>query len=729
MNCCALGGVLVLAALTPLVGANASTAAYAAESDTDLYLITLTGPGTAGNDANQGSAESRTNMIADQDATLGLLGADDPTYRWTTALNGFAVELTPDQAASARTLPTVDLVEPDTVRPVAGTAAAPRTGPSTGPITGPAAAPVTGAAGGRDTNGRGTVIGIVDTGISPAAPALVATPSLGAVPARFAGTCDAASRWSAGYCNGKIASATWFVKGFGADRLRAEADLSPLDDSGHGTQVASIAAGNAKVTALSAGRRLGNFSGTAPDARLAIYKACWSAPDPTDDGCSTADVVSAIDRAVHDRVDVLNVSVDSPPSVGPDTVDLALLGAVERDIFVATAAGNDARTTGYLQPWVTTVGASTSNTHAGALELSSGDSIKGALAARRLPSRAPVVLAGDVPAPGRSRAEARLCTPGALDASRVTDKIVLCERGEIARVDKSSAVRLADGVAMVLVNAPDEALSADFHAVPTLNVDSGEGARLRRAAKAPGRLRGRLVHVDEATRAAEVLSSSNHGSAGSGTVKPDLIAPGFGLLAATAPGSGEGRWQLLSGTSGATARVSGMAARIRAAHPDWSAARTRSALMTSARQATGSPGALRQGAGVLRGDSTLRPGLVFDLGRSAFRRARQAGRDVSELNLPAAERRVPASGTVVVRRVTNVGTRSMYYSSSTTGFRANSVKVVPAAIKIAPGETSSFRVRIRRLPGQRPDADQDSGSVTWRGADGTRVAIPVVLTR
>ncbi|KQY56653.1 S8 family serine peptidase [Nocardioides sp. Root140] len=699
----ALAGVGLCAALNPVP--------VSAEPTDSLYLITLDGPGTAGDRSAESAANLRTSMLAQQDDTLELLDADDPVYRWTTALNGFAVALSADQARLARGLPGVALVERNDIRSLAGTTA---DSLSAGPVP-------------RGSGGRGTVIGVVDSGISPDTPALVSTTSLGALPTDFRGTCEASATWSSSDCNGKIASATWFVTGFGADNLRSSAELSPRDDSGHGTKVASVAAGNAKVTAISSGRRLGTFSGTAPDARLAVYKACWSAPDPADDGCSTADVVSAIDRAVHDRVDVLNVSVASPGAGAPDTVDLALLGAAERDIFVTAAAGNDHRSAGYQHPWVTTVGASSGPDRSGALELPSGAPITGILTARSLPHRAPVVLAADVPAPGRTPAEARLCLPGALDAARAADRIVLCERGQVARVDKSAAVRLADGVGMVLVNAPGESLSADFHSVPTLHVDATEGARLRRAVAAPGILRGRLVHTRGAAGAPAVLPWSARGSADAGVVKPDLVAPGFGLLAATSPAAGNGNWELLSGTSGATARVSGLAASLRSAHPNWSANRVRSALMTTSRQADHRPSALRQGAGIVRSDDDARPGLVFDLPPSAYRRALDAGRDPSVLNLPSAERRVPARGTIITRRVTNVGPKAMYYSSEATGFDTHIVTVVPAALKIAPGDTRSFHVHVLRRTPMRGAAD--SGSVTWRGANGTRVRIPLVLTR
>src|SRR5215218_6294420 len=99
--------------------------------------------------------------------------------------------------------------------------------------------------------------------------------------------------------------------------------------------MASIAAGNAGITARVHGQRVGTYGGVAPQARLAVYKACWTAPDPDDDGCATAD------EATADGVDVLNLSVGG--SAGFDTVERALLGAAESDVVVVGAAGNSPR--------------------------------------------------------------------------------------------------------------------------------------------------------------------------------------------------------------------------------------------------------------------------------------------------------------------------------------------------------------------------------------------------
>lgn len=710
IGCAVVSALLLAAQSMGVIPASATTPS----ADESLYLVTLEGPGTAAHTAAPGT-QSRTQLLAAQDDTLEALGADEPVYRWTTALNGFAVELTAAQAAEAHALPEVALVQRDAIRPLAGSSALASAAHEGGTT--------------RDAKGGDdAVIGIIDTGISTSSPALAGGGEPVAAPRGFRGTCRAADSWGPQDCNHKVIAATWFVDGFGADKLRSGSSLSPVDDTGHGTQVASIAAGNDRVSALASGRELGTFSGSAPGARISVYKACWSAPDPEDDGCSTADVVSAVDRAVADRVDVLNLSVGSGP--GLDTVDLALLGAAEADVFVATAAGNGGDTSGYQQPWVTTVGATSGRDRSGALRLRGGPSISGILTARRLPDRARVIRAADAPAPGHARSEAALCAPGSLDAGRTAGRIVLCERGQVARVDKSAAVDLADGVAMVLVNASGEGLSADFHSVPTLHVSATEGAQLRRALRGSDRPTGKLVHTRGAAGAQRVMGWSARGHSGAESLKPDLVAPGFGVLAASVTSSTSGRWGLLTGTSASAARVSGLAARIRAAHPTWSAARVRSALVTSARPVAGTS-ALRQGAGIASARNSARPGLVFDLPVSAYRRVLERGTDLSRLNLPSAQRRVPAGGTVITRRVTNVGPKAMYYSSSASGFDRHQVQVTPAAIKIAPGETKTFEIRVERAPGRQPAAPgaADSGTVTWRGANGIRVRVPVLLRR
>ncbi|MDG4756661.1 S8 family serine peptidase [Micromonospora sp. WMMD710] len=73
---------------------------------------------------------------------------------------------------------------------------------------------------------------------------------------------------------------------------------------------------------------------------------------------------------------------------------------------------------------------------------------------------------------------------------------------------------------------------------------------------------------------------------GDNAPKPDLTAPGVDILAARSQyaAEGEGAYQTMSGTSMASPHVAGAAALLAAAHPDWTGARLKDALMSTSRR-------------------------------------------------------------------------------------------------------------------------------------------------
>ena len=680
------GASALVAALGVPLPAHAASAAQ----DDALYLVTLEGTGTTGLLAG-------LELRAEQDRVLTTVGAPDPVYRWTTALNGVAVRLTPGQADDLRRNADVALVEKDSVRTLAGR---------------PTRTAMVPGLPSRDRGGAGVVIGIVDSGIAPESPVFSTVSGLGRSPEDFHGGCEAGDGWAADTCTRKLVAARWFVDGFGADHIRSSESLSARDDDGHGTQVASIAAGDAGVSARVDRQRLGTYAGVAPQARLAIYKACWTAPDPRDDGCSTADLVSAIDAATEDGVDVLNLSVGGP--TGFDTVERALLGAAEHDVVVVGAAGNAAgRVASHGTPWVTTVGATTGPVREGRVVLDDGTAVTGAMAsADQVSGR--LVVGAHVTAAGSTRRDARVCVPGSLDASEVAGRVVLCERGEIGRVDKSAAVAQADGVGMVLANRGPGSEVADFHSVPTVHVDARAGRKLHGY---DGRVR--LVPLGAERTQPRVAHWSSAGDPAGPVLKPDLVATGSGVLGAV---PGESAWDLASGTSVAASVTSGAAALLIARHPDWSAATVRSALVTTARRLAGTS-ALRAGAGRLVADPALRPGLAYEVGVGDYR-AWLTGALIGDLNTPSVL--LTGSADTAVRTITNVTGRRLYFSSHATGFARHHVRVTPAAVRLGPGESATFTVAVGRTSVPQPD---DDGWVTWRGATGTVTRIPVVISR
>ncbi|WP_228942187.1 S8 family serine peptidase [Nocardioides sp. Leaf374] len=706
-----------VAAAVALVGAAALAGAApvaAAQDGTDLWLVTLAGPGTAGDTSPLPETMLELSMRGQQDAVLAAVGAPEPVYRWTSALNGVAVRLTRAQADEIAAQPGVVATERDTVRPLA---AAPGRGSATERLV----------PSGRQRGGAGVVIGVVDSGLSPDSPAFASVPGLGERPARFRGDCSQSADWRASACNGKVVGGSWFLAGFGEDAVRSASSLSPRDDDGHGTQVASIAAGNAGVAVRVDDDELGSYAGVAPQARLAVYKACWTAPDPADDGCSTADLVSAVDRATHDRVDVLNLSVGGSP--GFDVLERALLGAAEEDVVVVAAAGNDGERAfaSHPSPWVTTVGGTTGPDRRGSVALGGGGPVvEGLMASPRDVGPARLVVGADVSAPGARIDDARVCAPGSLDAARVTGAVVLCDRGRVGRVDKSAAVERADGVGMVLANVRRQSLDTDLHSVPTVHLDRADGDAVRTWSRSHPLARVTLTSLGTDRAASQVLAWSGSGDPAGAVVKPDVVAPATGVLGAVPSDVRGTRWAFASGTSAATAITSGTAALL-VDRRGWSATAVRSALATSAAPVRGtSP--LRAGAGRVRAERALRPGLVYltdPADYRAFIDGRLAGRDPEQvLNLPSVLLGAEESRTR--RTITNVGGRALYFSSSARGFTHHRAVVTPAAVRLDPGESARFTLTLTARPGAPRG---DDGTVVWRGGDGTRASIPVVVSR
>ncbi|MGZ4484550.1 MAG: S8 family serine peptidase [Nocardioidaceae bacterium] len=668
-----------------------------------------------------------------QDRVLAEVGNPEVVYRYSTALDGFAAMLDTQQVKQLRTMPAVARVERDTRQQVATTGGAV---PGVASSGGVASRDIWAAEGGPAGAGRGTVIGVLDTGIWPENPSFAGlpqkTPGRAVALPGFHGSCAAAERWSAHDCNDKVVSARWFVRGFGANHLARSDYLSARDGSGHGTHSASTAAGDHGVRVRIGRQRFGTLSGLAPAARIAVYKACWTAPDPSQDGCTTSDTVAAIDAATADGVDVLNYSVAGSGDPA-DSVSRAFLGAASAHVFVAAAAGNDGATRGAVRnvgPWVTTVGASTRRSYRGQVVLGDGTRLDGAMVSTRTVRARRLVLGRDVPAPGAGPPAAGLCEVGSLDAAKTEGRVVVCDRGVTARVAKSAAVARAGGVGMVLANTRPGSVDADVHSVPTVQVGVTEARTLKRYVAAAGRrATARLVPGGEHTVPVPAVAGfSSRGpapAAGGALLKPDLTAPGVSVLGAVAPVTDFGRqWDLESGTSASAPHVAGVAADVRGAHPRWSAARVKSALMTSAQPLAGGDGAFAGGAGHVDPLRAVDPGLTFDSGPRTWRRFLDGRLPAQDLNLPSVAVGRLVGRTQVVRRVTNVSGRTETYDVRVTGLPGIDAMATPARITLAPGQTRPVTLLLaaRSVDGLNRYA---KGSLTLSGPHLVRV--PVVV--
>jgi len=575
--------------------------------------------------------------------------------RFRAAVNGFSVHLSAEEAALVQGLPGVRGV----VRDTADTLATDR-----GPAFIEADEIWPGGSTGANTLGEGSVIGILDTGIN-GSHASFADP--GPVDGHayvnplgngiFLGRCALPSTHGNYYphCNGKLIGAYSF-----------SADDDPEDEHGHGSHVSSTAAGNRVNVSLP--NNTGNpslsyaISGVAPHANLVMYEVCAPAPM----NCAVSARIAAVDQAILDGVvDVLNHSITMGQSPWTNLVSEAFLDATEAGIFVAQAAANEgpapATLTPGSAPWTAAVANQShdrthSNTLSGLTANAGLADIDGASESAGTGGAFEVVYAGDVDVSGQSYP---LCATGnpvfppdgssnPFPAGLFTGKIVICDRGIYARVEKGFNVLLAGAAGYILANDPStgNSIVPDDHYLPAIHITHTDGEALKTwlGAGGPaftGVISDGVPDVDPASGdIVYVLSSRGPHPNTPDVIKPDLSAPGTAVLAAVQSGAGGDEVDFFWGTSMASPHVAGAAALLQAVHPSWSPAEIQSALMLTA-----TPVALKedgvtpadafdQGSGRVNAGRAARALLVMDETGPNFLAAEPAiGGDPTSLNL------------------------------------------------------------------------------------------------
>jgi subtilisin family serine protease len=701
--------------------------------------------------------ESRQNEV------LAKVGGGQKLHTYGYVFNGFAAELTAEQAAKLQQMPGVLAVTKDEARELNTSSTPDFLG-----LTAPGGA-------WSEAKGEGVIIGIVDGGIWPESLSFsdrTGTNGNATKDGKLAyqqipgwnGRCVPGEEFNASHCNQKLIGARYYNAGWGGN-AGIDAQLpwefnSPRDFGGHGTHTASTAGGNQGVPTTGPASVFGSVSGIAPRARIAAYKVCWETG--AGGSCFTIDSVAAIDQAVADGVDVINFSISGSQTNFRDPVEIAFLFAADAGVFVAASAGNSGPTTSTVAhpgPWLTTVAAGTHNRNGtGSVTLGNGITYTGASVATAV-GPAPFIDSTAAGLPGANPTAVALCFAAednggvaVLDPAKVAGKIVLCDRGVTARVNKSLAVQEAGGVGMVLVNTSVASLNADFHFVPTVHLQSTDRAAVKAYAAMPGATAtindATIVYTEPAPFTASFSSRGPLRAGGGDILKPDLIAPGQDILAAVAPpGNGGRSFDLYSGTSMSSPHVAGLAALFKQKYPGWSPMMIKSALMTTGYDVLDGPNTnplviFRQGAGHVKPNSALDPGLVYDSGFNdwlALICATQpqgleatcnalwiAGysRDASDLNQASIAIGDMAGVQTVTRRVTNVSGKRLTVTPAVTGMVGFDTEVSVESLTLAPGASASFTVRFTRTSAALNA--YTGGYLTWTGG-GYTVRSPIVV--
>jgi subtilisin family serine protease len=733
-------------------------------------------------------------LVRQHDATLRSVGAYyEKIYSYRYAFNGFAARMTELQAQKLRARRNVLNVWQDRMRYL-------HTNDSPGSLG--LFDTNSGLRTGLGLRGDGVVIGVIDSGITPEHPSFgdrrerskprlcrsswAENSLLGlwlcyrfrnpryestySPPANWRGRCEAgettADRFRSSDCNNKLIGARYYIDGFLENNPLDENEfISPRDADGHGTHIASTAAG-IEVDANLAGNNVGRISGMAPRARIAAYKACWLEPGQTRGSCSTADLQRAIEDAVADGVDIINYSVGNTDISISDPDDLALLAAAEAGVLSVVAAGNDGPTPGTIlspagAPWVLTVGAATrqGTQFQEALKVDAPVNVAGRYVQREATFTPPLRDEGRITASlvlvddgvsiigqGAFGTTFDACEP-IVNEDEVSGRIAFIQRGTCDFVVKLQNAEAAGAIAAVVFDTQAEPITMagprNVVGIPAVAIGAADGQLLKTELDAGETVevtldKDEILNIDQPGDVLGSFSSRGPNPTAPDILKPDVIAPGVDILAGQTPDVANGirgeKFQYLSGTSMAVPHVAGLAALIKQRHPDWSPAAIASALITTARQdllrEDGETPAdpFDMGGGHVVPNRAIDPGLIYEARAPDFdaflcgtgvervgadcEALSAAGfpDDAPELNIPSIALSGLVNGRSVTRRVTNVGDAGSYEVTVEPPTGVN-VTVTPSVLNLSRGESAEYTVEFE--PTGSDLYDWQFGALNW----------------
>ncbi len=467
--------------------------------------------------------------------------------------------------------------------------------------------------GGAANAGAGVKIAVLDTGIDQAHPAFQ----------------DAALRPPAGfpkcreadcsYTNSKVIVARSYVDllvlGDQPQYSRPD-DLSARDRVGHGTATAMVAAGARHDSPL------GAMSGIAPKAFLGNYKVFGS---PGVNDFTFDDVIlRALEDAVNDGMDIVVLSLGRAALWAPDdrggVCDLpsgkacdpradAVENAIRRGLTVVISAGNDGDFGVYAPalntihspgtaPSAITVGASTNSQRYYYSVRTMGSGVPEAL--RQVPA-----LFGDGPRPAAAltavvgdvasmQEDGRACSP--LTNGSLTGAIALVQRGNCSFLTKVQNAQRAGAVGVIIqqrdgTNFLFPLTGLGGTNVPAMMIGSTGGKALQEFLKSnPGRSVSMDPSVITVAQDADLVAffSSYGPSIGGGAIKPELVAVGQEIYAATQRFDPNGDmydssgFAAVQGTSFSAPMVAGAAALFKQRFPNATPAQVKSAVVNTA---------------------------------------------------------------------------------------------------------------------------------------------------
>ncbi|KAG6425150.1 hypothetical protein SASPL_115576 [Salvia splendens] len=623
--------------------------------------------------------------------------------------------------------------------------------------------------------GKDVIIGIIDSGIWPESPSFN-DDGMTEIPPGWKGICQQGPDFNSSLCNKKLIGARFFDAASRAEDPE-RFFISARDTDGHGTHVASIAAGNFVNNVSYFGYAPGTARGVAPRARIAAYKT----------GSNEADTLAAVDQAVADGVHIISISLGyETANLFDNPIAAATFGAREKGIIVCKSAGNRGPSIATMIagiPWEFVVASGTIDRwFAGTITLGNGKTITGFT---MFPARASVI---NLPLIYNETVLA--CDSSELLSQSFLSRIVVCnitnEDGPVNFFAVMQNLINSNVRAAVIISEDSVRIRSTYFPFPGAVITSGQAVELIEYATTSASptatidfqqtIIGPNLPRGAASPALSGSSSRGPSQTYQEILKPDIMAPGVLILAAYSPigtGSQIGDriflstdYALESGTSMATPHIAGVAALLKAVHPEWSPAAIQSAMMTTANHLdetkqpikdqsfisyrVASP--LGMGSGQVDPNRALDPGLVYestpqDLAdlvcsmnytreqiRAIIRSSYNCSRRSPDLNYPSFialfnfDQRGMTLTRTFKRTVTNVGSGAAKYRMKLEKPENSTVTVTPTTLVFGKKyEKRSYSLSIR----YRGDIELTyrQGSLTWIEETGKYVVrSPIVIS-
>jgi len=341
----------------------------------------------------------------------------------------------------------------------------------------------------------------------------------------------------------------------------------PMDNNGHGTQVAGVIAADGQV------------KGMAPKAKILAYKV-------SEDGKAVSSdlIIKAIEKAIEDDADIINISLGVNKT--NDEIDEAVTKALDKEIFVVTAAGNDGPERGTIGSpgknyGSVTVGATYNN-------------LTSSLVATLEVNEKPYTV---IPMVGSTKLDEPIFgqvifggygKENDLVGMNVTDSILLVERGSDVEgellyfsIKEKNAADAGAAALIVYNNEPGiflgelthEFVEPGYHPrIPVVSLDREDGLEIRKVIEEKNSASLHLFFNPDF-----VAHFSSRGPVSPFYIKPDLVAPGAYINTT----QNNGGYNFTSGTSYAAPHVSGAAALLIQKNPGIHHHEIKSLLMTT----------------------------------------------------------------------------------------------------------------------------------------------------